>query len=200
MKVFENHAIQVLDFLSTPFTVASMQTVKDTARKEGKNETRLLAHYGHELYAQFKSELSSQSFAHCDTVSDLFLEPWSQIYNGCVTPQVLEYFGSLNDSESKNYDKHMSAYWTRIASQCTQVSESMQAGDDSPKAILCKNMHKKIEWIRSGYVFEQEPYMTTLPLPTKSMLPNILSLFNNKSLGIQAVVAEVSQAALSARS
>lgn len=61
MKAFENHTIQVLDLLSTPFHFAGMQTVKDKAGMEKKNKVHLLVHYSQAVYTQFNKQLSCQS-------------------------------------------------------------------------------------------------------------------------------------------
>ncbi|KAG6369941.1 hypothetical protein JVT61DRAFT_13327 [Boletus reticuloceps] len=56
--------------------------------------------------------------------------------------------------------------------------------------MLINNMSKKVEWVNSGRLFQSEPYMAKLPLPSRFMLPNILLLFNNSLLGIENVLME----------
>ncbi|KAF8124468.1 hypothetical protein EV363DRAFT_1081433, partial [Boletus edulis] len=192
MKYFAKYMTRVLDFLSMPYNVASIETVKREAEDEGKDADQLLAQYASVLRKEVaKAVRSPLSKTNRQVVDEKFLEPWSKHHFSVITSEVFEHFGSTEPKDSDKYKADLKKYWSKVTQHCLDESKKIDAGDTSNEALIIRGMAKKVEWIRSGLLFRSEPYMATLPLPSKFLLPNILSLFTNPILGIEKVLIEV---------
>lgn len=183
----------VLEFLSLPLIgVDSIQMVQDKAARCNVDEHELLAQYTSELHMDMTRLSAEITQYDCQIVNTVFLEPWSKIYINKIMFNVFDHFGSDKKKDVDTYNIAMHKYWVRIATHHAAESAKIAAGDTSHKAYLVNNMLKKVEWIRSGHLFEYESYMAMLPLLTCSLLPNVLQLFTNDLLSIENVLMEVS--------
>lgn len=86
MKYFAKHTIHVLDILSAPFGLPSIQIVKNEARQMNQDKGQLLAHYAGVICQDVMRVLSEGVLEHhCLVVDTLFLDPWAKLHLDLIT-------------------------------------------------------------------------------------------------------------------
>lgn len=191
MQKFANYMVDVMRFLSLPMTVRGIGTINEEATKTGKDPLALREAYGRVLYKEL--ETLSTNTMECQCLDTFYLDEWmNEFVNLVSSTNIFEKFGSPQTSDKKEYNEAMSKYWLHVKSHCAKMIQEPPKNADTDMLMVIEHMERKIEWLRTGLVFEDKPkFLSTLPLPNKFLLSDILRLYSNEKMSLDKVVMDV---------
>ncbi|KAG9308374.1 hypothetical protein JVU11DRAFT_11962 [Chiua virens] len=190
MQKFARHMTDVLRFLSLPLKLNSMDAVNREATAKDKDPEALRRRYGRMLH---KKMVDSTRDMECEGLDKHFLDEWMRLFVDLISStNVFEKFGSSGQNDTAEYSKSMDVYWRRIRSHCAKLAKQPPKGIEAEMSMVIQFMEHKIEWLCAGLVFQDQPaFLSTLPLPNKFLLSDILKLYANDQLSLDKVIIDM---------
>ncbi|KAG9308094.1 hypothetical protein JVU11DRAFT_12562 [Chiua virens] len=160
------------------------------ATAKDKDPEALRRRYGRMLH---KKMVDSTRDMECEGLDKHFLDEWMRLFVDLISStNVFEKFGSSGQNDTAEYSKSMDVYWRRIRSHCAKLAKQPPKGIEAEMSMVIQFMEHKIEWLCAGLVFQDQPaFLSTLPLPNKFLLSDILKLYANDQLSLDKVVIDM---------
>ena len=192
MKKFATHMTWVLVFLSFPLEVVSMTSVEREAASKNVTADSLLEASAKIILDDMTKVDKNDMECHC--LDTHYLNTWTEYFIDIISrPDHFEKFGSKDMVEKKEYTEAMEIYWKCVKTHCVSLAQNPPKDIDPESETVIKYMVNKIEWLRSGRLTATGPkFLTSLPLPNKFLLSDILKLYSNTKFQLDTVIIDVS--------